>query len=117
LLEYLPAAERKLTIYLREIVLTCLPNAREKLSYQVPFYYRHSRICYIWPSSIPWGGVQPNAVFLGFCYGHLLHDPFHYLERGNRKQVLGKTFTTIGAIDTALVQAYLTQAAEIDAQR
>ena len=91
-LEYLPDSERKLTDFLRQIILDCIPECKEKLAYNVPYYYRHSRICFIWPSSIQWGNVKKDGVLFGFAKGHLLNEDFNYLEKDNRKQVYTKTF-------------------------
>ena len=37
-LEYLPDAELKTVNLLRKIIFDCVPNIKEKLSYNVPFY-------------------------------------------------------------------------------
>lgn len=110
---YLPTHERKITEALRNIIFSCIPNCKEKLAYNVPFYYRHRRICYIWPASIPWGNVKQDGVQLGFCYGNLLPDT-NYLEKGNRKQVYSKTFTSMKAIDTDMLRTYLFDAVTLD---
>lgn len=54
-LDYLPDNEREIVDFLRNIVFNSLPNPTEKLSYNVPYYYLHSRVCFIWPAAIPWG--------------------------------------------------------------
>jgi hypothetical protein len=114
-LEYLPDYERKIVDVLRAVVWDCIPDCIEKISYNVPYYYRHSRICFVWPSSIPWGNVKMNGVQLGFCNGYLLKDDLQYLEKGNRKQVYIKTFQDVKEIDVDLVRNYLYDAVEIDA--
>jgi hypothetical protein len=113
-LEYLPRYERKIVDVLRIILLDCIPGCVEKLSYNVPYYYRHSRICFIWPSSIPWGNVKINGVQLGFCNGYLMNDDLNYLEKGSRKQVYIKTFQDVKEIDLELVRNYVFEAAELD---
>jgi len=115
-LDYLPDYERRIVDQLRIILLDCIPECREKLSYNVPYYYRHSRICFIWPSSIPWGNVKMNGVQLGFCNGYLLDDEINYLEKGNRKQVYVKTFQDVREIDIELIKSYIFDAVEIDEQ-
>ena len=115
-LDYLPDYERRIVDQLRIILHDCIPECREKLAYNVPYYYRHSRICFIWPSSIPWGIVKLNGVQLGFCNGYLINDDAHYLERGNRKQVYVKTFMDIREIDVDLVKSYIYDAVKIDEQ-
>lgn len=113
-LDYLPDKEREIVDYLREIILECIPDCQEKLSYNVPYYYKHSRICFIWPASVPWGNVKLKGVQLGFCMGNLLQDDINYLEKGNRKQVYSKTFFNITDIDVDLLRTYLFDAVEVD---
>ncbi|MEZ7503784.1 DUF1801 domain-containing protein [Flavobacterium sp. Arc2] len=65
-LDYLPEKELEIVLFLRNIVMECMPDFKEKLAYSIPFYYRHSRICYIWPASIPSEKVN-SGVGIGFC--------------------------------------------------
>lgn len=113
-LDYLPQAEREIVEYLRKIIQSSIPEFKEKLAYNVPYYYRYSRICFIWPSSVPWGKVKKNGVMLGFCRGNLLNDDLNWLEKGERKQVFTKTFTNINEIEPAIVKAYIFEAVEVD---
>ena len=112
LLDFLPSGERRMVGHLREIVFACIPDVKEKLSYNVPFYYRHTRICFIWPGSVPWGGVKEGVLF-GFCKGHRLSD-VSYLETGTRKNVYTKTFFTTKEIDREKVSRLLYEAVWID---
>jgi hypothetical protein len=114
-LDHLPEEELKIVEYLRELVLQCIPDVREKLSYNVPFYYRHSRICFIWPGSVPWGKKKKIGVELGFCRGHLLSDP-SYLNRGTRKEVFIKTFPSVKEIEVEKVKELLYEAVVIDTE-
>ncbi len=113
-LEFLPEDQRLIVDRLREIVLECLPFCTEKLSYNVPYYYGQSRICFIWPSAVPWGKVKKDGVLIGFCKGHLLEDEIDFLEKGERKQVYTKTYTDMEEIDEDLLKAYIFAAAELD---
>lgn len=115
-LESLPDHEREIVERLRELILNCLPDGTEKLAYNVPYYSRHSRICFIWPASVPWGKVPANSVVLGFCNGSYLQDEINYLEKAGRQQVYTKTFTKLQDIEADLVRAYLFDAAQIDEQ-
>jgi hypothetical protein len=112
MLAYIPAHEQKLVEQLREIIFNCIPDAKEKLAYNVPFYYRHSRICFIWPGAVPWGGTREGVQF-GFCKGHLLSD-FTWLDVGTRKNVFTKTFHTTKEIDREKLSRLLYEAAWID---
>ncbi len=113
-LDYLPNDERKLVGFLRQLILDCIPNCKEKLAYNVPYYYRHSRICFIWPSSILWGNVKRGSVLLGFVKGHLLNDDLNYLEKRTRKQVYTKTFFHINEVNIDLLKTLIFDAVELD---
>jgi hypothetical protein len=114
LLEFLPEAEWKMVHLLRRLVFECVPEVREKLSYNVPFYRRNKGICFIWPGSVSWGKVQHPGVRFGFQQGHLLRDEIGYLDRGARKQVYWKDFQSLEDIDVELLRAYLWEAAMVD---
>ncbi len=113
LISFLPDDERKIMERLREIILQCIPDATEKLSYNVPFYSRHTRICYIWPGSVGWAGKTKKGVDLGFCRGNLLSDA-SYLDKGKRKQVFTKTFFSTKEIDVDKVRELLFEAVVAD---
>jgi hypothetical protein len=114
-LDFLPQNELQIVEHLRNIIFEEIPDCKEKLAYNVPFYYRHSRICFLWPASVPWGGVHAG-VTLGFCKGYLITDEINYLEKQDRKQVKTKTFTSEKQIDRDLLRSYLLEAKEIDEQ-
>ena len=98
-LAFLPENEWVIVQALRRLVKDCIPQAREKLSYNVPYFSVYHNICFIWPASVPWGKVQKDGVMLGFTKGNLLSDDTHYLETGNRKRVRTKTFYRTQDID------------------
>jgi hypothetical protein len=112
MLDYLPEPELKITERLRALIFECIPDAKEKLSYNVPFYSRHTRIVFIWPGAIPWGKTSPG-VQIGFCKGNLLSDP-SYLDMGRRKQVYTKTFHSLKDINVQMLQQLLFEAVIID---
>jgi uncharacterized protein YdhG (YjbR/CyaY superfamily) len=111
-LAYLPPEELEMVELLRTIVLEGIPDCKEKLAYNVPFYYRYSRICFIWPGSVPWGKIK-EGVEMGFCKGNLLSDS-SYLNAGDRKEVYIKTFQHVKEIDATLLRALLYEAVQID---
>lgn len=114
-LDFLPEDELKVTEFLRTIVFECIPDATEKLAYNVPYYKRHKNICFIWPASILWGKKKTyEGVRLGFVSGHLLTDPEAYLEKGERKFVYWKDFGSIKEIDVDLIKSFLFEATLID---
>ena len=116
-LEFLPADQLKMVQLLRKLVLDCLPNCAEKLSYNVPYYKGHRNICFIWPSSVLWGKtISFTGVRFGFNQGFLMRDEINYLDKGTRKQVFWKDFASIKEIDVDILKAYLFEADEIDKQ-
>jgi|SRR5690606_1409949 len=114
LLAYLPEDQLEMVEKLREVVLESLPEVKEYLSFNVPFYKRHKSICFIWPGAVAWGNKTWEGVEFGFSYGNLLTDEAAYLDRGKRKQVFSKRFFSIEEIDEDILRAYLLEAAELD---
>jgi len=112
--DYLPEDERLIVDVLRQIILAQLPkNYKEKLSYNVPYFYGNRRICLIWPGSVPWGGIR-SGVLLGFCQGYLLDDSENYLTHGTNKQVYYKIYHSADEIDEAAIVKLLHEAIELD---
>ncbi|MGZ8558981.1 MAG: DUF1801 domain-containing protein [Chitinophagaceae bacterium] len=112
--EWLPENQRILTDVLRQIILETLPKAcKEKLTYNVPFYYGKKRICLLWPASVPWGGFSSGAM-LGFCQGNILKDPANYLSHGTNKKVYYKIFNEVDEIDEEAIVSLLNEAVRID---
>ena len=107
-LENLPAEELQIVEVLREIVQECIPEVKEKLSYNVPFYTRFSRICYIWPASVPWGGVEEGVCF-GLVQGHLLST-----VTTEAKQISKQIFKNIKEIDVEQLKEQIYEAVVID---
>jgi hypothetical protein len=59
LYELLTEEERIITDVLRQIIAETLPAyCKEKISYNVPFFYGNRSICLVWPASIPRGGIK-----------------------------------------------------------
>ncbi|GAA4463233.1 hypothetical protein GCM10023189_41020 [Nibrella saemangeumensis] len=114
LLEFLPADEQKIVEVLRKIIFNCIPNCQEKLSYNVPIYSRYGRICFLWPGSVPWGGMKTTGVRLGFIRGYQLTDEVGYLDKGNRKQIYTRDFLTLQDIDPEVLKPYIIEATILD---
>jgi len=114
-LDFLPPDERIIAGVLRDLVLAGLPGrCREKLTYNVPFYYGKRRICFIWPGSVPWGGFR-EGVMLGFCQGNRLADPHRFLTHGDNKQVYYRIYRDTDEIDEARIDGMLKEALRVDA--
>jgi Domain of unknown function (DU1801) len=114
MLSFLPEDQLHITEALRELVFSTVPNIKERLSFNVPFYSLKKGICYIWPGAISWGSKTWQGVEFGFNYGNLLADEANYLLRGNRKQVYNRRFHSPEEINENLLAEYLLEAAEND---
>ena len=116
LYEMLPEQERLIVDVLRQIIKENLPiGAREKISYNVPFFYGKKGICIVWPSTIPRGGIK-QGVLLGFWYGNKLKDAGRYLTRGTNKQIFYKIYLTTEDINEVAIKKLLKEALSIDEQ-
>lgn len=114
LFEMLPMHERIIVDILRQIILENLPpGCKEKISYNVPFFYGNKGICIIWPATIPRGGIR-SGVLLGFWYGNKLVDSENYLTHGSNKQIFYRIFEKPEEIDEAAIIRLLQEAIRID---
>ena len=112
-LEYLPEDELKIVNLLRKIIFDCVPNIKEKLSYNVPFYKKNKGMFFIWPASILWGKKKSySGIRFGFQQGYLLPDDLNILNKGNRKQVYYLDLLNLKDID--VLKTYIFDAALID---
>jgi len=114
LYEVLPNNERIIVDVLRQIITEHLPvNCKEKISYNVPFFYGHKGICIIWPAAIPRGGIK-KGVLLGFWYGNKLADTDNYLTHGSNKQIFYKIFNSVDEINERAIVKLLKEAVKLD---
>jgi hypothetical protein len=114
LYEVLPEEQRIMVDVLRQIVSENLPSTcKEKISYNVPFFYGNKGICIIWPSAIPRGGIK-EGVLLGFWYGNQLPDKDHYLTHGSNKQIFYKIFRSVDEINENAIIKLLKEAVKLD---
>jgi hypothetical protein len=115
LYELLPAEQRLTVDVLRQIIIETLPShCKEKISYNVPFFYGRKSICLVWPSAIPRGGIK-EGVMLAFWYGNKLSDTNNYLSHGTNKQIFYKIFHSVDEIDQEAIVSLLHEAIELDA--
>ena len=112
--DYLPENELLIVEEIRKLIYESIPEIKEKLSYNVPFYSKNKTLCFIWPSSVPWGNVKDDQVVLGFSNGHLIPDHFNKLEKGSRKYIRTISFGSLDDINPEIIQFYLFEALELD---
>ncbi len=114
LYEVLSEKERIMVDILRQIIKENLPAyCKEKISYNVPYFYGKKGICIIWPATIPRGGIK-TGVLLGFWYGSKLTDPDQYLEQGSNQRIFYKIFQSPEEIDEAAILQLLHEAIALD---
>lgn len=115
LYELLPTEERIITDVLRQIVKENLPSyCKEKISYNVPFFYGNRSICLIWPAAVPRGGIKKGVLF-ALWYGNRLKDEENFLTHGTNKQIFYKIFLSADDIDEKPLIKILREAAALDA--
>jgi hypothetical protein len=116
LYEAISENERIITDVLRQIITENLPaTCKEKISFNVPFFYGKKGICIIWPASIPRGGIK-KGVLLGFWYGNKLKDVDNYLTHGSNKRVFYKIYNAVEDIDERAIVQLLKEAIKLDRQ-
>lgn len=114
LYEMLPEDQRLMVDVLRQIVKENLPSHyKEKISYNVPFFYGRKSICIIWPAAVPRGGIKEGVLF-GFWYGNRLKDSDHYLTHGTNKQIFYKIYHDVEEINERALKKLLKEAVELD---
>ena len=114
LLDQLPESERLTVEVLRQIILDHLPDyCKEKISYNVPYFYGKKGMVIIWPAAIPRGGIK-SGVLLGFWQGYLLADGDSYLTHGTNKKIFYKIYQSVEDIDESAIVKLLQEAVELD---
>lgn len=116
LYELLPENEKIIVDVLRHIIIDTLPSyCKEKISFNVPYFYGKKGICIVWPSTIPRGGIK-KGVLLGYWYGNRLKDANNYLTRGTNKQIFYRIYHTPEEINVREVVRLLKEAVKLDKQ-
>jgi hypothetical protein len=110
----LPDEQRIIVDVLRQIITENLPtHCKEKISYNVPYFYGKKGICIIWPSAIPRGGIK-EGVLLGFWHANKFDDVDHYLSQGTNKQIFYKIYHSAEEIDEDAIVTLLKAAVQLD---
>jgi hypothetical protein len=110
----LPENEKIIVDVLRHIVIDTLPDyCKEKLSFNVPYFYGKKGICIIWPATIPRGGIKEGVLF-GMWYGNKLNDVDNYLTQGTNKQIFYKIYKTPEEINQRKIVRLLQEAIKLD---
>src|SRR5215204_2307451 len=114
LYEVLPESERITVDVLRQIIIAHTPaTCKEKIAYNVPYFYGNRGICIVYPAFIPRGGIK-KGVLLGFWYGNRLKDADNYLTHGTNKQIFYKIFNSVNEINEKAIVKLLKDAVRLD---
>ncbi|MCF3108016.1 DUF1801 domain-containing protein [Niabella sp. CC-SYL272] len=114
LFEFLPADQALLLDVLRQIAIDTLNGyGKEKMSYNVPFFYGNRSLLLIYPAAVPRGGFKSGVMF-AFWYGNRLKDEAHYLEHGTNKQIYYRVYQSAGEINIAALRKLILEAIELD---
>src|SRR5215207_4887595 len=108
LYEILPENERIIVDVLRQIIIAHA-SCKEKISFNVPYFYGNKGICIVYPAFIPGGGIK-QGVLLGFWHGNRLKDTDNYLKRGTNKKVFYKIFESVKDINEKAIVKLLKEA-------
>jgi len=113
LYEILPEGERVIVDVLRQIIIAHAPACKEKISFNVPFFYGNRGICIVYPAFIPRGGIN-QGVLLGFWQGNRLKDADRYLTRGTNKKIFYKIYRSVEEINEKAIVKLLKEAVKLD---
>ena len=113
LLEAITPEERVICLRLRDLVLEHFPKLRETWAYGAPYYKGKSRICFFYPSSLPYSGIS-SGVNLGFAKGYRLSNVQGLLQMGERKEVAYLHLTHFSTVPEAVLLEILHEAVLLD---
>jgi len=100
------ARQSQLLAYLHDLLAAQL-GLEAKIRYRIPFYYRHSWICYLNP-------VPNEGVELAFTRGNELSNAQGLLSSAGRKQVYGIVLHDPATVSEAALLEVLNEAILLD---
>lgn len=89
--------EQAICSRMRGLIQDNFPELREKFAYGVPYYHRNTRVCFLYPASLPYSGIASGVSF-GLTKGHLLSNHQGLIDMGDRKEVGYIRILTLGDI-------------------
>lgn len=117
LIGIIPEEEWLILEVLRGIVIERLAGyGKEKIAYNVPYFYGNKGICIIWPAGIPRGGIKEGVLF-GFWRGNELDDVDNYLTHGTNKKIYYKIYKNVEEIKVQAIEKLLDEAIALDKGR
>ena len=111
----LPKDEQLLASHLRTMILGIDLRIQEKLSYGVPYFSQHRRICFLWPASAQYGPKDAKMI-LGFCNGNLLSNDQKILIVENIKQIYVIKISSLKEINESVFKEIIQEVILVDDQ-
>jgi hypothetical protein len=102
----LPQPQREIMLYFHEL-LTQHFGLKNKMRYKIPFYDKHSWICYLSPK-------KDGQVEFVFLHGKVLEDKHEVLGQDERKMVRGIMISELADIPEKELKKLIRQALKLD---
>jgi hypothetical protein len=112
-LDVLNPVERIICLRLRSLIAYHFPELKETWAYGAPYFKGHRRICFLYPASLPYSGLESGVNF-GFTRAHQLSNAQGLLNLGSRKEVAYITILAEKEIQEDLFLEILHEAVILD---
>jgi len=112
-LEAIAPEEGAICLYLRDLILQNYPELRETWAYGAPYYRGKYRVCFLYPASLPYSGIEQGVNF-GFNRAYLLSNAQGLLNFGYRKEVGYVPVKTLNDIQPDVFLEILHEAVMLD---
>jgi hypothetical protein len=112
-LDAIAPVERAICQRLRYLIISHFPELKETWAYGVPYFKGHRRICFLYPASLPFSGLEAGVNF-GFTRANQLSNEHGLLNLGNRKEVAYITVLSEKEIQEDLFLEILHEAVILD---
>ena len=112
-LDALSLEERAICLRIRDLIMQNFPELKETWSYGAPYFSGRTRICFLYPASLPYSGVKTGVNF-GFVKGYLLSNVQGLIDMGDRKEVGYIPVLTEKDVNEALFLEILHEAVLLD---
>lgn len=104
--ESLNSNRRQLAFHLQGLIMAAAPGMEESLSYKIPFFSRHKKICYL--------SHNKEGMYLGFLKGHQMSLANGLLSMQGRKQVASVSYRSVEDVDESMLYEVLQEALLLD---
>lgn len=112
-LDALSPEERAICLRIRDLIMQNFPELKETWAYGAPYFSGRTRICFLYPASLPYSGVKTGVNF-GFAKAYLLSNVQELIVMGDRKEVGYIPVLTEKDVNEALFLEILHEAVLLD---